>query len=632
MLLVSWNVAGLKPLLEKIHADYGPSSRGSRSSNDNDAVAKSATSVHTSAASDDALSTYLRRHGSPSILCLQEHKIPLAQLSSRSEPRRCATAVAGYESFWSCATSAKSRGFNGVVTYVREGLVRGADCAPFGDPELDDQGRCVATDHGEFVLFNVYVPCSQDAAALTRKMKFLNALQVAMKKQRDGGKRVMLVGDLNLKIDRRDIYWKHRCLNVGEVLDQTRDCDATKLEAFSKWKRDVASKWEEIATVLQTIEAMPRQTMNPTTKKTFNKFIARVKLGENKHVTLGGPEETADDALDCYNMKAQTYVDPASGEDRVYRKKDTVTVEILTELMAKVARVAWDEATQREVAESREAGLNPDSPGHRWMKARLEEDGMADAFRELYPTAEARFTCWNQRQNRRYANEGGRIDFTLVDGALLRRVAQPDGGSALRCGREGTPRADPLGEEAALRAATADGRFAGGTYAGGGIAGATRRALDTQFVGAPHTGMVYTPPGYSDHIAVSLRMEAGFEEEQAGRGLALSHGAATRRAQPHKRQRSIASFFGAGARAGSEKSSAPAAAAVTAGGKRSISREAAAGAVAKKKSLRSYFGGPEKEIGGSSRSGKSSVSGSNKSSHNTSHFPKNSVLKHFGKK
>jgi hypothetical protein len=62
----------------------------------------------------------------------------------------------------------------------------------------------------------------------------------------------------------------------------------------------------------------------------------------------------------------------------------------------------------------------------------------------------------------------------------------------------------------ALMAATACGLFESGSYAGGGIAPATRRALDTQFVGVPHTGMVYTPPGYSDHIAVSLTEDGSF--------------------------------------------------------------------------------------------------------------------------
>ena len=114
----------------------------------------------------------------------------------------------------------------------------------------------------------------------------------------------------------------------------------------------------------------------------------------------------------------------------------------------------------------------------------------------------------------------------------------PIDGKTLRCGTE--QRTDPLGQESALAAATANGLFEPGSFAGGGIAVATKRALDTQF-GEAHTGMIYTPPSYSDHIAVSLLMKESFKEFIGT--LDLLNDASTRKAQPHKQQRSIASFF-----------------------------------------------------------------------------------------
>ena len=135
---------------------------------------------------------------------------------------------------------------------MKEGLVQGANCTPLGDPELDNQGRCVMTDHGTFVIFNVYVPNKQGEV----KMKFLNALHAAMKKQRDEGKHVMLLGDMNLKVDKRDIPWKSRSLNVDEILGQmTRKSDGEGGDtSFPSWKRDIAKHWGKIETVLQTIE------------------------------------------------------------------------------------------------------------------------------------------------------------------------------------------------------------------------------------------------------------------------------------------------------------------------------------------------------------------------------------------
>lgn len=118
------------------------------------------------------------------------------------------------------------------------------------------------------------------------------------------------------------------------------------------------------------------------------------------------------------------------------------------------------------------------------------------------------------------------------------KFVEPSDGKSLRCGIDQD--IDPLGKEAALSAATANGLFEPGSFAGGGIAIATKRALDTQF-GLAHTGMIYTPPSYSDHIAVSLLMKESFRELIGT--LDLLNDAPTRNAQPHKKQRSISSFF-----------------------------------------------------------------------------------------
>mmetsp|Transcript_23076 Transcript_23076/g.42388 ORF Transcript_23076/g.42388 Transcript_23076/m.42388 type:complete len:605 (+) Transcript_23076:131-1945(+) len=604
MLIVSWNVAGLKPALQRIQTDY------STVTSDN-TKSKSATA----SSSSHPFANYLKLHGSIDILCLQEHKIPLTQLSNRSEPHRC-SMVDGYESFWSCATGQKSRGFNGVVTYAKTGLVRLADSAPFNDSELDQQGRCVMTDHGKFVLFNVYVPCGGDEETLPKKMRFLNALYGAMKRQRKGGKHVILVGDMNLKIDKLDLYWKWRRVNVDDLLNQMKEDDGKGDHSESllpDWKNDIANNWDDILRVLQTIEAIPRQTTNPSTRETFNRFRARVKTAENKFVMLGSYEDDAEDALDYYTLDEQSYIDPVDNTATVYRKKNLLSIEILTELMSKIANVSWNEKTQRQIAESSEAGLNPDSPAYLWMKTLLEEDGMVDVFRHFYPAAEARFTCWHQFMQKRYTNEGGRIDFTLVDKALLNYV-EPNDNQTLRCGKE--PHTNPLGEEAALLAATAGGMFEPGSFAGGGIAVATKRALDTQF-GEVHSGMIYTPPSYSDHIAISLLMKSSFNEYVGE--MALGSDASTRKAQPHKKQRSMASFLCA---VGSKSSSTS-----LSGDKRTISQQDTK-TTSKKKSLHSYFD----ESKAVKKTGSSRSTNSTKSNKKKPSIPKNSVLKHFSKK
>lgn len=149
--------------------------------------------------------------------------------------------------------------------------------------------------------------------------------------------------------------------------------------------------------------------------------------------------------------------------------------------------------------------------------------------------AECRFTCWNQFTNRRYENEGARIDYILVDACLLQHVQKGDV-PALRCG---SSTKDPLGENAALCAATANGAFKPVSFEGEGIVTPSQDALDTQF-GTPHTGIVYTPPSFSDHVGVSLLMD----DACCPHDLILNEqDSVTRKAQPHKAQTSIASFF-----------------------------------------------------------------------------------------
>ena len=52
----------------------------------------------------------------------------------------------------------------------------------------------------------------------------------------------------------------------------------------------------------------------------------------------------------------------------------------------------------------------------------------------------------------------------------------------------------------------------------------------------PHTGMVYTPPSYSDHIGVAVVLRLLIEAE-------LQETASTKAAQPFKGQARISSFF-----------------------------------------------------------------------------------------
>jgi hypothetical protein len=192
-----------------------------------------------------------------------------------------------------------------------------------------------------------------------------------------------------------------------------------------------------------------------------------------------------------------------------------------------------------------------------WMRTLLVQDGMVDSFVAMRPHARDRFTCWHQYTNQRYVNNGSRIDFVLLDECLVRFLRK---GGDLYGANEGCPDADS--PQAARNACVAHGLWKMAAYDGSGIDGGTRKANDAQFV-PPHTGIIYTPPRFSDHVAVSALLDDAIFDQPTllpssssssssvaaaaaapvGRLFPAKH---TRATQPHRKQKSISSFFGSG--------------------------------------------------------------------------------------
>jgi len=145
-------------------------------------------------------------------------------------------------------------------------------------------------------------------------------------------------------------------------------------------------------------------------------------------------------------------------------------------------------------------------------------------------------------------NEGGRIDYVVIDKSLMGRVQR---GGNLRCGVQDQNVGEnyALTETAALRATTANGQYQPASFGGDGLQVPSKTALDLQF-GEPHTGMIYTPPLFSDHIAISVLLD---DSDGGHLSHILCHDASTRKAQPHKSQKSIASFFSGSATASGKK-------------------------------------------------------------------------------
>ena len=135
------------------------------------------------------------------VLCIQEVKATTTTLPVDT------IQVPGYLSFYSLT----GKGYSGVATYIRQDWIpieaklecfSDWSCDEFTRQELDvldSEGRCVVLDLGFFVLFNIYFP-NQGATdeRLRFKMDYSRAVQQRIQDLIQQGRRVMLVGDLNV--------------------------------------------------------------------------------------------------------------------------------------------------------------------------------------------------------------------------------------------------------------------------------------------------------------------------------------------------------------------------------------------------------------------------------------------------
>lgn len=227
------------------------------------------------------------------IICLQETKL------SRQDLTADLVVADGYECFFSCTrTSDKGRiSYSGVATFCRvksaftsnevalplaaeEGFTGILDSSKgsrsredkrtekaggleeFSKEELlkiDSEGRCVITDHGHFVLFNIYGPraVSDDMDRIQFKDTFFKMLQKRWNFLLRQGRRIFVVGDLNIApaaidscnpgpdFDKNQFRrWFRNLLveNGGDFFDVFRAKHPERREAFTHWPQNTGAE------------------------------------------------------------------------------------------------------------------------------------------------------------------------------------------------------------------------------------------------------------------------------------------------------------------------------------------------------------------------------------------------------
>lgn len=490
---------------------------------------------------DQPLATFLSRFGAD-IIALQESKVSRKKLQdSPFESGACdrkGNTLEGWESFWACSEGCG--GMNGVVTFARAGLVRSATARPLDDPELDDEGRCVVTVFSHFVLFNVYVVNGRCGARYDFKLRFLKALGNAMDRQRAAtGLPVVLAGDLNTTYRAVDCHWAHRQLNMARIKEQgpSNFFDAAMrdlvLAAVAANVAAAAAK-EEGSLVAPTKASAPRRTGSAATTARDNRLLGVQQPVDKENIGIdvaprtvngsgarsGGDPESSDEADGSHQIEdAETKpTAPPVWVDSFIRPLIRIPV---------AANRVWFCAASPDVGGEPSHWSGKDAE---WLASLVVGDSspMVDTFAVCNPDATCCFTAFDQYRNKRFSNEGNRIDYILVDRVLARDIVIPfsspscdqrtpaDGGTLLptaltdaieeKRATPPPPRHPHLNEWTALEgvsATTANGLFQSAPMDGGGLPDISPVAADTLFRGLPVNGLIYTPPQFSDHVAVA---------------------------------------------------------------------------------------------------------------------------------
>ncbi|KAF8819459.1 putative Dna-(apurinic or apyrimidinic site) lyase [Cardiosporidium cionae] len=479
--------------------------------------------------------------------------------------------------------------------------------------DLNDEGRLLITRHSHFSLLNVYVPTSGNGySRLPYKMRFLHALRAKMLELRVAtGLPVILVGDLNASYRGEDCYWADRLVNIRQLWSSADFLSSSPAAAVltDKTERNFEDRLNTVLdeTLLKklrefgpSIEGLLREDSmhsilfvpgkdkaekitsgNPFSINRRNdsyRFLLHVPKGST--TSIGKPFDSMEETLLHTSLKACTIMDTYEEDCKSFifhtaykenkgnsslslmgsyayqadtadnhwiaRYKDRLSVSFLADCF-KAIQVPLTLNEQKQLSTIGESFHPPCL--QKWMQALFQEDLMVDTFATVHPTYKGRFTAFDQYSNKRYTNEGVRIDYILLDPALYLTHIHPfedlftdenimktltqqkkqipytsaystlGGKHAMKDMNEPTwthPEERIDSEEHALNLVTAYCKWKPAPFDGSGLLEEALTTYNTQFPTChPYIGMVYMPPRYSDHIAVCVTLKQALEYEKA---------------------------------------------------------------------------------------------------------------------
>jgi len=134
----------------------------------------------------------------PDVVCLQEIKAKPEQLTAAQQE-----AMAGHQWSWN---PAERPGYSGVTTGLAPPRAGTPVTNGIGSDAFDQEGRVIQSDHGDFILFNIYFPNgSRDHSRVPFKLDFYSRLLDLCDDLHAQGRKVILCGDFNTSHNNIDL-------------------------------------------------------------------------------------------------------------------------------------------------------------------------------------------------------------------------------------------------------------------------------------------------------------------------------------------------------------------------------------------------------------------------------------------
>ncbi len=141
----------------------------------------------------------------PDLLAIQETKLPAAGMNTKQE-EALASFFPNYDYAYVSSKPPAKKGYAGTMVLYKHGLKPETTIPRIGAPEpMDDEGRLLTLDFGDFYFVNVYTPNAGDGLRRLKERQQWDRLYADYLSDLDKKKPVIACGDFNVAHEEIDL-------------------------------------------------------------------------------------------------------------------------------------------------------------------------------------------------------------------------------------------------------------------------------------------------------------------------------------------------------------------------------------------------------------------------------------------